>query len=82
MFPLGMLATLALGSIAGYQYSKHKNKNSKNNSSSSTDTDTSDNSTAKNINTYNYYSNESEDGNTLFGSKKKTKRTLFGGDIV
>lgn len=29
-------------------------------------------------NIYNYYTSDSENGNTLFQSQKKTKRTLFG----
>lgn len=88
MFSLGMLAALsALTAFAGYQYSKAKHQN--NNSATNTTTTTnnsansgSDSSTAKNVNTYNYYTNESENGNTLFGSQKKTKRTLFGNEAV
>ena len=79
MFPLLALTALATA-FGAYQYGK--NKAQKNNvvstSNNSTATD-SENSTAKNVNTYNYYTNESENGNTLFGSQKKTKRTLFGG---
>jgi hypothetical protein len=82
MFPLGLLATL--GSVIGaYKYGKKKGTKTANSSSSSTSTSTSsDDSTAKNINTYNYYTNESESGNTLFGSQKKTKRTLFGNENI
>ncbi len=87
MFSLGMLAALsALTAFAGYQYSKakHQNNNSVANTTttSTTSSSGSDSSTAKNVNTYNYYTNESENGNTLFGSQKKTKRTLFGNEPV
>lgn len=83
MFPL--LALAALAGFAGYQYSKAKHSGSNNVVTTPAKTTTSDNtdsSTAKNVNTYNYYTNESETGNTLFGSQKKTKRTLFGGETV
>jgi len=81
MFPLLALTALAAG-FAGYQYSKSKNQN-QNQYIASKDTSSDDkNSAAKNVNTYNYYTNESENGNTLFGSQKKTKRTLFGGEAV
>lgn len=85
MFPFAALAALsALAGFAGYQYSKAKHNNSKlkykydkhNENYKNTD------SVAKNVNTYNYYTNESENGNTLFNSQKKTKRTLFGGESV
>lgn len=81
MFP--MLALAALSAFAGYQYSKNKSLKKQNeqlSQQSSAKTSTDDSSTAKNVNTYNYYTNESESGNTLFGSQKKTKRTLFGGE--
>lgn len=84
MFP--MLALAALSAFAGYQYSKNKSLKKQNEQlsqqSSATKTATDDSSTAKNVNTYNYYTNESESGNTLFGSQKKTKRNLFGGEQV
>lgn len=84
MFPLGLLATLALGGIAGYQYSKKKHK-SQNTVSAASGSDVSldDNnsrSTAQNVYNYNYL-NESNTGNTLFGSKQKTRRTLFGNNV-
>lgn len=84
MFPLLALTALA-SAFAGYQYKKNKDKKSNSSASNSTttnSTNTDETSTAKNINTYNYYTNESENGNTLFGSQKKTKRTLFGGETV
>lgn len=83
MFPLLALAALAATGFGAYQYGK--NKELKKNNSSSTSSSNSikeDSGTAKNMNTYNYYTNESENGNTLFGSQKKTKRTLFGGEAV
>lgn len=75
MFPLLALATLA--GFAGYQYSKAKyqNKQTVVNTPAKTDTN-SDTTKAQNV--YNYYTNESENGNTLFNSQQKTKRTLFG----
>lgn len=74
--------------LPGLLYDLGKNagsrKNQNNSNTKSTETtkneENTDSSTAKNINTYNYYTNESENGNTLFGSQKKTKRTLFGGE--
>lgn len=82
MFPL--LALAALAGFAGYQYSKAKHSGSNNvvSTPAKTTTTDTDSSTAKNVNAYNYYTNESETGNTLFGSQKKTKRTLFGGEPV
>lgn len=61
-----------LGKDAGSNEKKNKKKDSED-----TNTETED-SVAKDANVYNYYTNESENGNTLFGSQKKTKRTLFG----
>jgi hypothetical protein len=83
MFPLGLLATLATA-FGAYQYGKNKATQKANASTSqkSSSTSTDDSSTSKNVNTYNYYTNSSESGNTLFGSEKKTKRTLFGGETV
>lgn len=88
MFPLALLTTLA--GIGGMLFGQHLAKKNNNNDAAAqaaqttnqnnnkqTDMNT-ENSTAKNVNTYNYYTNESENGNTLFGSQKKTKRTLFG----
>ena len=84
MFPL--LALAALTAFGAYQFGKNKGmKNSVVTNTTKTDSNTnteSESSTAKNVNTYNYYTNESENGNTLFGSQKKTKRTLFGGEQV
>ena len=75
MFPL--LALAALAGVAGYQYSKHKHKKSDNtnNTTASTNTDTDVSSTAKNVKHLQLITqNESENGNTLFGSQKKTKK--------
>ena len=80
MFPL--LALAALAGFAGYQYSKARNSGSNTTTTVKADTPATEEKkdTAKNI--YNYYTSESENGNTLFGSQKKTKRTLFGGDTL
>lgn len=82
MFSLGMLMALGtLAGLAGYSIAKSKNSNSNQTTATQTATKATSSDTdsvAKNVNTYNYYTNESEDGNTLFGSQKKTKRTLFG----
>lgn len=74
MFPL--LALAALGAVGGYYYGKDKGKKTvvQNNTKSETETTKS---TAKNIYNYNYL-NDSITGNTLFSSKEKTNRTLFG----
>lgn len=83
MFTMGTLAALAALSAvatAGYAYHEHK-KNKKKDNELVTEETTAPvkKTTAKTANIYNYYTNESENGNTLFGSQKKTKRTLFGG---
>jgi hypothetical protein len=79
MFSLGALAAIAaLAGFAGYQYSKAKNNNTTTVTTPSAQADTNKDSTAKSVNTYNYYTNDSENGTTLFGQQKKTKRTLFG----
>ncbi len=84
MFSLGMLMALAtLGGLAGYGIAKsNSNKGNSNNNAQQQAVQNmakqSEDSVAKNVNTYNYYTNDSESGNTLFGSQKKTKRTLFG----
>lgn len=72
MFPL-----LLLSAFAGYSFGKNQSKDKIVPVYSDNSEDTSK---AKAVNTYNYYTNESENGNTLFGSQKKTKRTLFGND--
>ena len=64
-----------------YDIGKSAGSKSSSSSSSSDDTDTStddeDSSTATNNYYYNYL-NDSNTGNTLFNSKEKTRRTLFG----
>lgn len=79
MFPL---ALMALAGFAGYQYAKSKNKNS-NNNQTVTDTVDKDESAEQNKvqNYYNYYTNDSTDGNTLFNGQTQKKRTLFGNKI-
>ena len=82
MFPL--LALAALAGFAGYQYSKARNSGSTTTTIEKPKETTADkeSSNARAANIYNYYTNDSETGNTLFGSQKKTKRTLFGGETV
>lgn len=73
MFPL-----LLLSAIGGYNYARDKYDDTPTIIKSSEKEQ--ETSKARVYNTYNYYTNESENGNTLFGSQKKTKRTLFGGE--
>jgi uncharacterized protein (UPF0333 family) len=81
MFPLGLLATLALTGAAAYQYGKTKQgkkdaeaaiANANANKNNQTDLNK-----AQNVYNYNYL-NDSNTGNTLFDSQQKTKRTIFG----
>lgn len=76
MFPL--LALAALAGFAGYQYSKAKHNNTTTTIQNTAKTDEAKDSTAKNVNTYNYYTSDSENGTTLFGQNKSQKRNLFG----
>lgn len=77
---LAALAALAAAGIAGYQYKKNKDKNKNSSSSTTTETNTEE-TTNKAQNVYNCnYLNDSNTGNTLFSSQKKTKRAIFGGD--
>ena len=79
MFPLGLLASLALAGFAGYQYSKAKHQNKNNTVSTNTNTNTdATKSASEKQNVYNYYTNNSENGNTLFNGQTQKKRTLFG----
>lgn len=78
MFPLLALTALATA-FGAYQYGKNKQMSKQQNSVTSqtkNSTTTEDDSVAKNVNTYNYYTSEAENGNTLFNQNKK--RTLFG----
>lgn len=77
MFPLGLLASLALAGFAGYQYSKAKYQNKNNTVITNTNTDATKSASEKQ-NIYNYYTNDSENGNTLFNGQTQKKRTLFG----
>ena len=80
MFSLGALAAIAaLAGFAGYQYSKAKNSTTT--TIKTPATEEGKDSVAKNVNTYNYYTNDSENGTTLFGQEKKTKRNLFGSEV-
>jgi hypothetical protein len=76
MFPL--LALAALTAFGAYNYGKNKQMKKQLNAQNTANATKTETDTAKNVNTYNYYTNDSETGNTLFGSEKKTKRTLFG----
>lgn len=79
---LATLAGLALAGIAGYQYKKNKDKDKKNSSTSTTSTTDTETTTNKAQNIYNYnYLNDSNTGNTLFSSKQKTRRAIFGGEV-
>lgn len=77
MFPLLALTALATA-FGAYNYGKNKQMKKQLNAQNTANATKTETDTAKNVNTYNYYTNESENGNTLFGSEKKTKRTLFG----
>lgn len=75
MFPL-----LLLAGFAGYQFAKSKNKNNNTaTATTATNTTTDTNSASKVQNVYNYYTNDSTNGNTLFNGQTK-KRTLFGNE--
>lgn len=77
---LATLAGLALAGLAGYQYRKNKDKDKASSSTTSTtDTEKTENK-AQNVYNYNYL-NDSNTGNTLFSSKQKTKRAIFGGEV-
>lgn len=78
MFPL---ALLALAATAGYQYSKYKQKQKdKNSVGSAVTANPAEDKTAseKAQNVYNYYTNDSTNGTTLFNEQQEKKRTLFG----
>ncbi len=77
---LATLAGLALAGIAGYQYRKNKDKD-KNNTTNTTSTTEDKDAVNKAQNVYNYYTNDSTNGNTLFNSQQKTKRAIFGGEV-
>ena len=76
MFPLGMLA---LAGFAGYQYAKSKNKD-KQTVTTNVNTGVTDptKSAAEKQNIYNYYTNDSTNGATLFNDQTEKKRTMFG----
>lgn len=79
MFPL---ALMALAGFAGYQYAKAKNNNNNNNQPASNSIAKTDDVTQnKAQNVYNYYTNDSTNGNTLFNGQTQKKRTLFGNEI-
>lgn len=76
-----LASLLALAGLAGYQYSKNKHKD-KNNNTTNTASKTEDKDAVnKAQNVYNYYTNDSTNGNTLFNSQQKTKRAIFGGEV-
>ena len=70
-----------LAALAGGYYLGKKNNDSNNSSTTTntttTDTASEDKSKAQNVYNYNYL-NDSNTGNTLFSSKKKTNRAIFG----
>ena len=73
---LAGLAALA----GGYYLGKKKNEDkssSTSNTATTTNYDNEDNNKAQNVYNYNYL-NDSNTGNTLFSSKKKTNRAIFG----
>ena len=76
-----LASLLALAGMAGYQYSKAKHKNKNNNTTNTTTTNTENEDANKAQNVYNYYTNDSTNGNTLFNSQQKTKRAIFGGEV-
>lgn len=80
MFPLGLLG-LALCTFAGYKYAQSKNKKNTTTATTADTTATTDsNSQSKAQNVYNYYTNDSTNGNTLFNAQTQKKRTLFGNE--
>lgn len=81
MIPLLPLALIAgLGATAAYQYGKDKGKKKASVANSANISKQNENSVAQNVYNYNYL-NDSNTGNTLFDSQKKTKRTLFGAGV-
>ena len=77
---LPMLALASLAGFAGYQYSKAKQKN---NTQTATNTNTTTTTNTEKTplekqNIYNYYTNDSINGNTLFNGQTEKKRNLFG----
>ena len=79
MFPLGLLATLALTGAAAYQYGKAKQtkKDAQAAIANANKNNQTDLNKAQTVYNYNYL-NDSNTGNTLFDSQQKTKRTIFG----
>lgn len=79
MFPLGLLATLALTGAAAYQYGKAKQskKDAQAANANANKNNQTDSNKAQTVYNYNYL-NDSNTGNTLFDSQQKTKRTVFG----
>ena len=76
MFPLLALTALATA-FGAYQYGKNKQaKKQQNTVATQTKSTTDTDSVAKNVNNYNYYTSEVENGDSLFNQNKK--RTLFG----
>lgn len=78
MFPLGLLAAIgALSGFAGYQYSKAKHKNKQANVAQSNATSQEDKTVSQKQNIYNYYTNPTDEGVTLFNGQSKKKRNIF-----
>ncbi len=74
---LAGLAALAGGYFLGKKKGEDKNSSNVTNTTTTTDTETEDKNKAQNVYNYNYL-NDSNTGNTLFSSKKKTNRAIFG----
>ncbi len=74
---LPMLALAGLAGFAGYQYSKAKQKSNTQTTTAKTTTN-EEKTPSEKQNIYNYYTNDSIDGNTLFNGQTSKKRTLFG----
>nr|DAP85910.1 MAG TPA: hypothetical protein [Caudoviricetes sp.] len=79
MFPLGLLG-LALSAFAGYKYAQSKKNKNTTATTANTTATTDSNSQSKAQNVYNYYTNDSTNGNTLFNGQTQKKRTLFGNE--
>ena len=77
-----IISRILLPPLLLYDLAKKDRKKSSTNTSTTTSTADAENTTNKAQNVYNYnYLNDSNTGNTLFSSKQKTKRAIFGGEV-
>ena len=78
MFPLGLLTGLI--GLGAYMFGKKQGeKSNSNNNNATVKTDATDaTASSKAQNVYNYYTNDSANGTTLFNGQTQKKRTLFG----